>query len=118
MGLAAEQGKGLWQLAPATETTLRALGERGDIIKAMHRALRGQQRELALFDAGTRAAPIVGRVVAAGYFDELDERAYVIVDGMDGRAHHASVGQKDPAELPVGGIVEIRPTPSASWTVI
>lgn len=95
----------------AGERPARALGERGGIIKAMHRALRGQQREMVLFDANTRVAPIVGRVLATGYLDELDERAYVIVDGMDRRAHHVPIGQKDPAELPVGGIVEIRPIP-------
>ncbi len=111
MGLARGQGKGLWQLAPAAETTLRALGERGDIIKAMHRSLRGQQREMVLFDADTSASPIVGRIVATGYLDELDERACVIVDGMDGRAHHVPIGQANLGEYPIGGIVEIRPTP-------
>lgn len=111
MGLAQEHGKGLWELALNVETTLRALGERGDVIKAMHRVLRGQQRELVLFAADTRVAPIFGRIVATGYVDELDERAYVIVDGIDGRAHHVPIGQRDPGELPVGGIVEIRPTP-------
>ena len=49
MGLAREQGDGSWELSTEVETTLRALGERGDIIKTMHRALRGQRRELVLF---------------------------------------------------------------------
>jgi hypothetical protein len=111
MGLAQEQGSGLWELSPKAEATLRALGERGDIIKTMQRALRGQQRELALFDADSPAAPIVGRIVATGYLDELEERAYGIVDGIDGRAHHVPIGQSDPSEFPVGGIVEVRPTP-------
>ena len=111
MGLTREQGGGVWELAPKAEAALRALGERGDIIKAMHRALRGQQRDLALFAADSGAAPIVGRIVATGYLDELDERAYVIVDGIDGRAHHVPLGQADPSEFPVGGIIEVRPTP-------
>jgi type IV secretory pathway VirD2 relaxase len=111
MGLTREQGNGDWTLASTVETTLRALGERGDIMKTMQRALRGQQRELALFDGDSRAAPIVGRIVATGYRDELEERAYVIVDGIDGRAHHVPIGKVDLAELPVGSIVEVRPTP-------
>ena len=111
MGLAREQDNGTWELAPTAETTLRALGERRDIIKTMQRALRGQQRELALHSTDSGAPPIVGRIVSTGYQDELDERAYVIVDGIDGRAHHVSLGQADLDALPVGGIVEVRPTP-------
>ncbi len=111
MGLAREQANGTWELAPTVETTLRALAERGDILRAMHRALRGQQRELALPNTDSGASPIVGRIVSTGYLDELDERTYVIVDGIDGRAHHVSLGQADLDEFPVGGIVEVRPTP-------
>ena len=111
MGLARQQGIGTWELAPTAETTLRALGERGDILRTMQRALRGQQRELALHGTASGAAPIVGRIVSTGYRDELDERAYVIIDGIDGRAHHVSLGQADLGEFPVGGIVEVRPTP-------
>ena len=75
MGLAREQGNGTWELAPAVETTLRALGERGDILKTMQRALRGQRRELALHGTDSGATPIVGRIMSTGYLDELDERA-------------------------------------------
>jgi type IV secretory pathway VirD2 relaxase len=111
MGLAREQGSGIWELSSRAEATLRALGERGDIIRTMQRALRGQQRELTLFDADPGAAPIVGRIVAAGYLDEFEERAYAIVDGIDGRAHHVPIGQADLNEFPIGGIIEVRPTP-------
>ena len=111
MGLAREHGGGLWELSPKAEATLRALGERGDIIRSMHRSLRGQPRELALFNADSTAGPIVGCIVSTGYLDELDERAYLIIDGIDGRAHHVPIGQVDLSAFPVGGIVEARPTP-------
>jgi type IV secretory pathway VirD2 relaxase len=111
MGLARGQDNGTWDLAPTAETTLRALGERGDILRTMQRALRGQQRELALHSTDSGATPIVGRIVSMGYLDELDERTYVIVDGIDGHAHHVSLGQADLEAFPVGGIVEVRPTP-------
>lgn len=39
MGLATEQTPGIWTIRPGAEEQLRALGERGDIIKTMHRAL-------------------------------------------------------------------------------
>src|SRR5271170_7921456 len=111
MGLAREQESGIWELSSKAEATLRALGERGDIIRTMQRALRGRQREIALFHVDTGAAPVVGRILATGYLDELEERAYVVVDGIDGRAHHVPLGQADLSEFPIGGIVEVRPMP-------
>ncbi|RVB24524.1 DUF3363 domain-containing protein, partial [Mesorhizobium sp. M7A.F.Ca.CA.004.05.1.1] len=41
MGLAAEVGAGSWRLDDELEATLRRTGERGDIIKTMHRELTG-----------------------------------------------------------------------------
>jgi hypothetical protein len=89
---------------------LRALGERGDIIRTMQRALGKEQRELAIYDSPRATQPIIGRVIATGYLDELDERGYAIIDGIDGRAHHVSLGKRDPAEFTRGSIVEVRPT--------
>ena len=111
-GLAQEQSKGVWELSAAAEPTLKALGERGDIIKAMHRALRGEQRELVLsnFDASTSPS-VTGRIAGCGYSDELEERAYIIVDGINGKAHHVPVGTRDLSTFPIGGIVEVKPTP-------
>ena len=42
MGLAEQVGPASWTLASDIEPTLRALGERGDIIKTMHRAMTGK----------------------------------------------------------------------------
>jgi len=95
-----------WRLSPNMEQTLTAMGERGDILRAMHKALKGQQRELVL---GTElATPVIGRIAAKGLADELNDRAYLVVDGVDGRAHYVRlpVGT-DLAELPMGGIVEV-----------
>src|SRR5438105_1311212 len=39
MGLAREEETGIWSLSAGMERTLRDLGEQGDIIKTMHRAL-------------------------------------------------------------------------------
>jgi hypothetical protein len=63
-----------------------------------------------IYDARRGAQPIIGRVIAIGYLDEFDERAYAIVDGIDGRAHHVPLGKRDPGELKPGSIVEVRPT--------
>ena len=71
---------------------LRDLGERGDIIKRIHRALSGQGIERGVSDysfAGEQAdGPILGRLVERGHDDELKGSAYAVIDGVDGRTHH------------------------------
>ena len=51
------------------EQTLNDMGERGDILRAMHNALKGQQRELVL--ETEPAAPVIGRIVTKGLADVL-----------------------------------------------
>ena len=53
----------------------------------------------------------MGRLAAKGLVDGLSDKAYAIVDGIDGRAHYVPIGHADLSEFPVGGIVEARPTP-------
>ena len=97
-----------WRLSPQMEWTLTVMGERGDILRTMHKALRGQQRELVLDTELT--TPIIGRIAAKGLADELNDRGYLVVDGIDGRAHYLRLpAGADLAVLPVGGIVELRP---------
>lgn len=98
-----------WQLSPNMQQTLTTMGERGDILRTIHKALQGQQRECVLETEPTR--PVIGRIAAKGLADELNDRGYLVVDGIDGRAHYARlpVGA-DLAALPVGGIVETKST--------
>jgi type IV secretory pathway VirD2 relaxase len=108
MGLAARVGADTWTVVPNAEHTLRTLGERGDIVRTMQRALGQTQRELVIFDP-KRSQPVIGRIADKGLTDELSDRAYVIVDGVDGRAHYARLAPNaDLAELPMRGIVELR----------
>ena len=106
LGLAHEIEPGRWQLAATLRSTLQQLGERGDIIKTMHHELtRGNVEravtDYAIYDPADRnAGKLVGRVQARGLSDELHDRLYLIVDGIDGRAHYIDVGLIDPAELP------------------
>jgi type IV secretory pathway VirD2 relaxase len=110
MGLAREVGPSHWQLRPDAESTLRRMGERGDIIRTMQRALSGERRELAIFDPDQAAGRVVGQLTAKGLADGLSDRAYAVVDGIDGRAHYVPIGHADLSDFPVGGIVEARPT--------
>lgn len=98
-----------WRLSPTMEPTLTALGDRGDILRVMHKALRTQSRELVMAQERS-TAPVTGCIAAKGLGDELSDRAYLLVDGVDGRAHylHLPAGT-DLSALPVGGIVQVNP---------
>lgn len=112
LGLADAEGPGRWSLSRGAEPTLRAMGQRGDIIRTMQRALRGAERPLAIFDAADGpAAPVLGRVAGKGLADELQDRGYLIVDGLDGRAHYVPLPPSaELASFPMGAVVEVRGT--------
>lgn len=113
LGLAEEVGPGQWVIGDKAEATLRELGERGDIIKRMHRALteRGIERGSASYVLAAESldTPIVGRLVERGLDDELNGTAYAVVDGVDGRTHHIKLPDLDAAgDSAPGSIVELR----------
>jgi type IV secretory pathway VirD2 relaxase len=114
MGLATSAGPAQWTLEVDAEATLRALAIRGDIITTMHRALaeRGVGRGVADYAIHEKrdTPQIVGRLVGKGLHDELTEEAYIIIDGVDGRAHHVRFSDMSSLEHapPPGGIVELR----------
>jgi type IV secretory pathway VirD2 relaxase len=108
MGLANKISAHLWTVEATLEPTLRVLGERGDIIRTMQRALGQERRDMVTFDP-QHSATVVGRILSRGLTDEMTDRSYVIVDGVDGRAHYARLASgKDISEVPKGGIVELR----------
>ncbi len=113
LGLAHPVGEGQWILDEAAEPTLRELGERGDIIKRMHRALQEQGIERGATDyvlsGETHDGPLIGRLVDRGLDDELRGTAYAVVDGIDGRTHHVRFNDLDAAgDSAPGSIVELR----------
>ena len=113
LGLARELGPGQWVMAEEAEATLRALGERGDIIKRIHRSLAEQGIERAasgyVLAGEQQDAPIIGRLAERGLDDELKGTAFAIVDGTDGRTHHLRLPDLDAAgDSAPGSIVELR----------
>ena len=112
LGLAERLAPDRWQLSAEFEPLLRAMGERGDIIRRMQRALGGERRELATFDNSELPESITGRVIGKGLVDPLNDRGYLIVDGIDGRAYHIGVSSRvDLGGLPVGAIVTVSSGP-------
>ena len=113
LGLADQVGSGQWVLSENAEATLRELGERGDIIKRMHRSLaeRGIERGTASYVLASESldVPVIGRLVDRGLDDELKGTAYAVVDGVDGRTHHIKLPDLDAAgDSAPGSIVELR----------
>ncbi len=113
LGLARQVGPAQWFIKEEAEKVLRELGERGDIIKRMHRALteRGIERGSASYvlAAESLEVPVIGRLVERGLDDELKGTAYAVVDGVDGRTHHIKLPHLDAAgDSPPGSIVELR----------
>ena len=109
MGLAHESAPGVWAVHAEAEQVLRAMGERGDIVRTMQRAMGGVPRDLVVFAPGENARHVVGRVAAKGMADELHDRGYLVVDGTDGKAHYVALNAKVELEqYPVGSVVEAR----------
>ena len=113
LGLANQIGHGQWAMSEHAEPTLRELGERGDIIKRIHRGLaeRGIERGAANYVLAGESLddPVVGRLVARGLDDELKGTAYAVVDGADGRTHHIKLPDLDAAgDGTPSSIVELR----------
>lgn len=116
-GLARESEPGVWTISDKLEPTLRALGERGDIIKTMHRALahRGVERaagDYAIHRDRIDDGPVIGRVIDKGLpGDPLGDSLHLVIDGLDGRVHYieiADAAQTDETKL--GSIIEIGST--------
>jgi len=113
LGLADQVGPGQWVIADRAEATLRALGERGDIIKRMHRALsaRGVERGTAGYVLAAEATEtvVIGRLVDHGLDDELKGSAYAVIDGVDGRTHYVRLPDLEATgDGAPGAIVELR----------
>ena len=115
MGLADRLSGGRWRLNPDFKETLRALGNRGDIIKTMNRALVGHEgRRIdpdAIFDRGDGSGrSVTGAVLQKGLTGEGHDQTYVIIDGLDGRAVYANLGGSEQlTELKHGAIVTLVP---------
>jgi type IV secretory pathway VirD2 relaxase len=110
LGLAMERQTGVWQIDPAIEQKLRSLGKHKDIIATMHRAMKraGFDRpagSFAIFRAEDGSKPVLGKVAALGLTDEISDRHFVVIDGVDGRVHYTDIGSVRPEALPEKGMI-------------
>jgi len=116
LGLAEELRPGGWRLDEGLEDTLRRMGERGDIIKTLHREMAAKDivrspADYVIHDpTDPHTKPVTGRVMARGLSDEINDRHYLIVDAVDGRAHYIDIGKGEATEpTPKGSIIRVTP---------
>jgi len=118
LGLAEKVAPSSWVLADDWQRRLRELGERGDILKQMHRALHGGDAErfhvvrpgqgLPDGQGGVEERTLVGRVVRKGLGDELNGRTfYAVIETPTGDAYHAIVAARAADALRVGDLVSL-----------
>ena len=79
----------------------------------MHRALArgGREPDTGAFAIHGEDQPsVLGRLADRGLQDELKGSAYVVIEGVDGRAHHVRFGSLEATgDAAVGAVVEVRP---------
>jgi type IV secretory pathway VirD2 relaxase len=116
LGLAEKVAPSGWVLAEGWRTHLRDLGQRGDILKQMHRVMSGAdparfhivRRGQGLPDGhgGVDERVLVGRVVRTGLADELKGRTfYAVLETTTGDAYHVTIGAREADALRVGELV-------------
>jgi Protein of unknown function (DUF3363) len=110
LGLANELQTGVWEIDPSIERKLKSLGQRNDIIATMHRAIREAKIDrpagsFAIFNSETSTRRVIGRVAAVGLTDEINDRHFVVVDGIDGKVRYADIGRIKPEALPGKGMI-------------
>lgn len=111
LGLAQNQSGSIWSVDNRLGVTLNALDKSDTIARRIERAVRsagverGSAHELGEYDPGLA---VQGRLLKVGYDNELLDRRYAVVDGLDGRAHYFDLGVSNPNDLSVGDMVEIK----------
>jgi type IV secretory pathway VirD2 relaxase len=98
LGVAGRVSSGRWKLTPGWQKDLRDLGERGDIVKQLHRAMRAGDPErfytvrpgqgLPDGRGGVDERAMVGRVAAKGLEDESKGIWYAVLETETGAAYH------------------------------
>ncbi len=116
LGFAEKVARRGWVLGEDWRQRLRELGERGDVLKQMHRVLHGGDAErfhvvrpgqgLPEGQGGVEARTLVGRVVRKGLGDELHGRTfYAVFETPTGEAYHVTIATRMADTVRVGELV-------------
>jgi type IV secretory pathway VirD2 relaxase len=124
LGVAERISPTTWQLAEGWEKHLRQLGERGDIVKQMHRAMRGGDparfhsvrpgQALPDGKGGVEERELVGRVAGKGLEDEAKGIWYAVLETPTGAAYHVRLSARQAEATRTGDLVTFRTRPDAA----
>lgn len=106
--LAVQTGPDAWQLKAEWQRALRAMGRRGDIIRALAAGVEHGARltKVRFFDERRNdAPPLRGTVIQNGPEDELTDKRFLLVQDFEGNPWYVLAGD-DPAP-PRGAVVEV-----------
>lgn len=95
-----------WQLVTGWSDSLKALGQRNDIIKRMHQAL-GQGRRVDIIDPTHEFPAIEGIVRSKGLHDELAGDLYAVVETPAGTTHYVQLPQSQADAIHEGAVVSV-----------
>ncbi len=108
MGLADSIGKDAWMLKPGWDATLKALGQRGDIVKALaakNRDLKADQVLRQFVPGANGVEKLLGSVVTSVPEDELRDRRSLIVEDFNRQRWIVDIGLREPGTIPRDGAV-------------
>ncbi|MCR9193079.1 MAG: DUF3363 domain-containing protein [Hyphomonas sp.] len=113
--LAKNLGEGRWQLTPRWDQALKAMGRKGDIIRALAAGVEpGKHTDrVRFFEERTDDLPsILGQVIQHGPQDELRDRRFILVEDFQGTPWYAPVTDEfGGASPPIGAVVELSVQP-------
>ncbi|MEM7569443.1 MAG: DUF3363 domain-containing protein [Pseudomonadota bacterium] len=119
LNLAVPQGRRQWRVQPDIKPTLRRMGERGDVIKALNQSLRRVGRTAPptasmIFDSTSASArPVTGKIIAKGVADDINDCAYLVVESLKGQPTYVGIGGADQLEdYEAGQVVTVSPANS------
>ncbi|NKB82832.1 MAG: DUF3363 domain-containing protein [Nitrospirales bacterium] len=105
MGLADSIGQGQWELRENWDKDLMAMGERGDIIKTMHKELATGIQGIQIFQKRDPQLHTEGRVVKTGFWNELYDNKYIVIESLGGHAAYIKGYTNDFEGMNVGAFV-------------
>lgn len=111
LGLAAPAGRDHWTLKSGWDTSLKALGQRGDILKALAAKKKDHapDQNLRRFEPSEQKQEVLlGSVLASVPEDELRDRRSLVVEDFHGTRWIVDIGLQEPGTMPPdGAIVEV-----------
>lgn len=114
--LARKCARGKWVLAPSWEDSLRGLGTRADVVKRIHKAMRGSTAAgYQTIDPTKPFAAFDGVVRGQGLHDELSGTFFVVLETLQGEVKYLRLPDGVANTLHEGDVVRIG-AEAESWT--